>query len=237
MVLKMRMGYVYILKNVSMPGLIKIGKTYKNCDERARILSSPSGVPTPFEVVFKLYSETYEKLEIEIHRALAEYRVSLQREFFRFPVDGAVEVIKALHTREPLPRIKVLKALHAGGPLTDENLFKILEKELKDPRTRDKAVLTLFSYINKYQQSFDSVVQLLIYVVDSGNWSDKSYKIQNAVTWLRRTYSLEVMKVISRYEKRINPQHAREKTDKNTRKKNIIADLGTWFRSKIHIFL
>jgi HEAT repeat protein len=204
------------LENDSMPGLIKIGKTYKDCDERARILSNPSGVPTPFEVVFKLYSDTYEKLEIEIHRALAEYRVSLQREFFRFPVDGAVEVIKALHAGEPLSRIKVLKALHTGDLLTKKSLFENLKKELKDQHLhiRSDAASTLLSYIDKYQSSFDAVIQLLIYVVDSESWSDKSYVKHQAITWLRRTQDSRVKEVLRRYEQRIvSVQRSEEKTN------------------------
>ena len=41
-------GYVYILENASMPGLIKIGKTSRDSVERARELSSATGVPTGF---------------------------------------------------------------------------------------------------------------------------------------------------------------------------------------------
>lgn len=230
------MGYVYILVNSSMPGLVKIGKTRGAVNERAKELHT-TGVPKPFEIAFELPSEEFEKLESKIHSELAEYRVNRQREFFRFSVDGAIEVLKALHARKPSSRIKVLKALHAGDPLTNKNLFKTLEKELKDPHTRDEAVSTLFLYIDKYQQSFDSVVQLLVYVVDSGSWSDKSYKMQRAITWLRRTYSSEVRQVISRYEKRIAPKHVKGKTGENMLKKNVIVELITWLRSKIQIFL
>ena len=207
------MGYVYILVNSSMPGLVKIGKTRGAVNERAEALHT-TGVPKPFEVAFELPSEEFEKLESKIHSELAEYRVNRQREFFRFSVDGTIEVLKALHAGEPSSRIKVLKALHAGDPLTNKNLFKTLEKELKNPRTKDDAVSTLFSYIDKYQQSFDSVVQLLIYVVDSESWSDKSYVKHQAITWLRRTQDSRVKAALRRYEQRIlSAQHSEEKTD------------------------
>lgn len=71
------MGYVYILQNDSMPGLLKIGKTARNSRERAKELSKSTGVPTPFRVVFDLSSDRYEILEREVHSKLARYRNSL----------------------------------------------------------------------------------------------------------------------------------------------------------------
>lgn len=62
----MAAGYVYILINHSMPGLLKIGKTIRDCRVRARELST-TGVPTPFQVAFELFSEDHEALERTIH--------------------------------------------------------------------------------------------------------------------------------------------------------------------------
>ena len=76
------MGYVYILENDSMPGLIKIGKTARNSRERAKELSNSTSVPTPFKVVFELSSDKYELLEREVHRKLTRNRVDNKREFF-----------------------------------------------------------------------------------------------------------------------------------------------------------
>lgn len=92
------MGYVYILVNDSMPGLIKIGKTVRNSRIRARELSNSTGVPTPFEIVFELSSEKYEKFEREVHNRLADHRVASNREFFRCSVDKAKELLEELHS-------------------------------------------------------------------------------------------------------------------------------------------
>lgn len=43
-------GYVYILSNAAMPGLLKIGKTTRTPDERARELARGTGVPGPYTV-------------------------------------------------------------------------------------------------------------------------------------------------------------------------------------------
>ncbi|QHQ18786.1 GIY-YIG nuclease family protein [Pectobacterium parmentieri] len=64
-------GYVYILVNPSMPGLIKIGRTLRDSRLRARELSS-TGIPTPFQVAFELFAEQHETLEARIHCELAD---------------------------------------------------------------------------------------------------------------------------------------------------------------------
>ena len=230
------MGYVYILVNASMPGLIKIGKTDRNCRKRAKEISDATGVPTPFTVAYELSSERYEWLEDEIHSVLAEYCVNRNREFFSFPLDGATKVLKALHTGEPSSRIGVLKALYTRDPIAHKNFFITLERSLKDPRTRDDAVSTLFSYIDKYQHSFDEVIRFLVYVVDSGNWSDKSYKTQTAVTWLRRSHSSDAMQALYRYKQRVALQRVEGKMDKNVHRKNMMVNLLAWLRSKIGTF-
>jgi hypothetical protein len=83
-------GYVYILINSSMPGLIKIGRTIRDSKARARELHS-TGVPTPFEVAFELFSESHEELEQKLHKQISEFRVSDNREFFRYPLKHAIQ--------------------------------------------------------------------------------------------------------------------------------------------------
>ena len=93
------MGCVYILKNEAMPGLIKIGYTKENAKKRANELYT-TGVPQPFEVAYELDGlepEQSAKLEGEIHKELAQYRVNSKREFFEYPVDDAIRLLEKLH--------------------------------------------------------------------------------------------------------------------------------------------
>jgi hypothetical protein len=48
-------GFIYVLINVSMDGLVKIGKTQRDPEKRAIELSSATGVPTPFIVAFEAF--------------------------------------------------------------------------------------------------------------------------------------------------------------------------------------
>ena len=104
---------VYIFTNRSMPGLIKIGRidtTVKSTTERASELYS-TGVPTPFDVYYEHPCENPEHFEKLIHEILASYRVNTRREFFRFPVDKAVELLKQL-SNPPMGLPKAVELLN-----------------------------------------------------------------------------------------------------------------------------
>jgi hypothetical protein len=85
-------GYVYVLSNPSMPGLVKIGRSINGGEERAKAIYQ-TGVPTPFKLEFELYSTCHEHLEAIAHDRLHEHRVNQYREFFRIDV---YECISAL---------------------------------------------------------------------------------------------------------------------------------------------
>jgi hypothetical protein len=93
----MSAGYVYILINSSMPGLIKVGRTYRDSKARARELHS-TGVPTPFEVAFELFSEDHEVLELKLQKQISDFRVSENREFFKYPLSRAIQHLQKLST-------------------------------------------------------------------------------------------------------------------------------------------
>lgn len=91
-------GYVYVLMNSSMKDLVKIGKTTKTSEERAKELSSSTGVPTPFIVAYDCYFESCSDAEQYVHNFLETqgYRVSSRREFFEIPIKDAIDsVMKA----------------------------------------------------------------------------------------------------------------------------------------------
>lgn len=75
-------GYVYILSNPSMPGIVKIGRTTRDVDARVSELYA-TGVPTPFEINYSVYSPNCAEMEAFAHDALKDLRVSEGREFFR----------------------------------------------------------------------------------------------------------------------------------------------------------
>lgn len=99
-----RNGYVYVMINSSFNDMVKIGKTTKDPNERAKELSSATGVPTPFVVVFYKEFANCDIAENQIHKFLedAGCRVNDNREFFRVPVKEAIEVVQLFYDKEKI---------------------------------------------------------------------------------------------------------------------------------------
>jgi hypothetical protein len=86
-------GYVYILTNPSMPGIVKVGRTSRSVHGRAGELYQ-TGVPTPFEVFTSVLAPDCVALERLVHEQLAEHRVGPDREFFRCSASDAEEALQ-----------------------------------------------------------------------------------------------------------------------------------------------
>src|SRR5690554_4328923 len=87
-------GYVYVLMNPSLEGVVKIGMTTREPDERVTELSSATGVPTPFLLVYKEYFNDCYQAEKIAHNVLESKRISSNREFFQVPVYDAIKIIQ-----------------------------------------------------------------------------------------------------------------------------------------------
>ena len=62
-----------MLSNASMPGAVKIGYTKSTPDERAKQLSSSTGVASPFVVEHAFQCFNAEALESELHSFFQEF--------------------------------------------------------------------------------------------------------------------------------------------------------------------
>lgn len=82
-------GYVYILTNPSMPGLVKIGKTSRSVGTRVRELNS-TGVPMPFKTAYSRKVEDMDYVKRDMHEHFHPCRVNDGFEFFRLSVYSAV---------------------------------------------------------------------------------------------------------------------------------------------------
>lgn len=115
----MSKGYVYILSNPSMPGLLKIGKTTRSVEQRCCELYV-TGVPTPFEVVAEMKAPDCGELERYVHRALASFRVSDAREFFAVEASKAVLELENGHNEQVELLVEEFKPDHV---LVESDMF------------------------------------------------------------------------------------------------------------------
>lgn len=135
-------GFIYVLINPSLEGLVKIGMTTRSTEERCAELSTSSGVPTPFLVVYEEIVNNVAEVEKRIHLYLESlgHRINNKREFFSIPVKVAVkaisEVIKSdpsfldmnsSDTNEDNPSIVDVSDYEIGDEIYSEALDYILE--------------------------------------------------------------------------------------------------------------
>jgi len=86
--------YVYVLVNKSVPNMVKIGMTTSTPDQRARQISSATGVATPWISVYSFQCYRSDLLEAEIHEHLHYCRVNTHREMFEIDSHTAQKVIE-----------------------------------------------------------------------------------------------------------------------------------------------
>jgi hypothetical protein len=98
----MAKGYIYVLTNPAMPGVVKVGRTERDPSDRARELQT-TGVPNPFALFHSRFVNDCEAFEKQIHHVLAQrgVRLSSNREFFELQPHEAVALIDLLATEEP----------------------------------------------------------------------------------------------------------------------------------------
>ena len=89
-------GFVYILTNSKMPGIVKIGSTRLHPIQRARQLSSSTGVPAQFQVIAFQRFEDELRAERELQARFNRYRVDARREFYELTAEEAQEALLGL---------------------------------------------------------------------------------------------------------------------------------------------
>lgn len=121
-------GYLYLLINRSMPGLVKIGRTSRAPVDRISELSSATGVPTPFELVYDVLVPDAAAAERAIHDALSTqgHRTSPNREFFEAPIHEVVKMM--IRVREAADSSSVQASLLAAETSDSDDLLDMIEE-------------------------------------------------------------------------------------------------------------
>src|SRR5512136_2855082 len=128
-------GFVYILVNPSANEFLKIGKTERDPEERARELSSATGVPAPFYVAFQSYFQDCTRAEAFVHERLAKHRVANNKEFFRVPLRQAIEAILEADKifKKVIPRNVELLDIDDDSAADDDQLMDDFDLSFGEP--------------------------------------------------------------------------------------------------------
>lgn len=93
----MTQGFVYILSNNSMPGLLKIGKSKDGGFLRSDDLYT-TGVPEPYVVLKEALVSNMNVVEKNLHTLLKDYRPNPDREFFKIDYDKCMKLIEETYS-------------------------------------------------------------------------------------------------------------------------------------------
>ncbi len=88
-------GWVYVVSQAAIPGMIKIGFTLRPPEERARDFDR-IGLPGSFVVEYEANVESPRAVERAVHAELRRRQLCKGREWFTLPVDQAISEIKRL---------------------------------------------------------------------------------------------------------------------------------------------
>lgn len=104
-------GFIYIASNQGMPGIIKIGMTYKPPATRLAELYT-TGVPHPFDLEYQCRVPDRHAAERYLHDFFDDKRVNDSREFFAVSANDAAKVThsrvanKKIRYRKPASKFK-----------------------------------------------------------------------------------------------------------------------------------
>ena len=97
--------FIYVLVNASCPGMVKIGMTVRDVDQRAKEISGATGVPTPWVPIYSFKCFNSYKLEQELHKYLDTVRVSNNREMFYMKSIDAIKIVEQLGEKYSIPNL------------------------------------------------------------------------------------------------------------------------------------
>lgn len=86
-------GFVYVMSNELMPGVLKVGYTTRTPDARALEMSSHEAVPVRMKVEYYAFVDTaVSEIESRTHRQLQAFSVA--KEWFRCDVPTAILAVR-----------------------------------------------------------------------------------------------------------------------------------------------
>ena len=143
-------GFVYILSNSCMPGLVKIGHTTRDVESRVDELSSATGVPERFRIEASLHSKNPGADEATIHEILRAEKHCDSREFFKIDVTLAIKVVESVTGGEPF----LLRSIPQSGDRNNTRPYAFqchgCGKTFRSACPRDAGTICPFCYSKNF---------------------------------------------------------------------------------------
>ena len=117
-------GFIYVMSNPAHPGLVKIGRTSKDPEQRRRDLST-TGVLEDFFLEYRALTEDYDEIELEVHRQLVGSRYREDREFFKISPSEAISKIRKVAGERIESEKNYSKFVSAAGSQSGDG-FKVI---------------------------------------------------------------------------------------------------------------
>lgn len=150
-------GWVYVITNKAMPGLVKIGYSTKDPELRAQELNH-TGSPHPYQVEYEVLIEDPFQLEQKAHKLLASMREA--KEWFRCSPEEAVASIKAIVGNQAISET-YKRVEKAKAEVLHKKKLQEREEQLKQQQAERKIEDLLSSEESdirqKYQQQFEAI--------------------------------------------------------------------------------
>jgi len=129
-------GFLYALRNLSMPGLLKIGFTTRPVEERVLELDSSTATPTPFEIAFYFSCSEPQSDEAIAHETLLKHRINQSREFFKITEKEALSILRETLSRKEVFLNRNLRDDDLGMFFEIKGLDESLKNEVLQMRER-----------------------------------------------------------------------------------------------------
>jgi T5orf172 domain len=138
----MKPGYIYILTNESMPGVVKVGRTERQPETRSKELHT-TGVPQPFKLEYFVFVDDCQTAEQQIHSLLEGkgLRTSSNREFFNAHLHDVIQAVELVthatsnpepnfNNRSDLALLAATLPIPVGNALLDRDYAEKLAERL-----------------------------------------------------------------------------------------------------------
>lgn len=142
-----RAGKIYILRNPYLKdAVVKIGRTSRISEVRAKEISGSTGVPYDFEVLYEedvLDSNLAEKV---VHEKLIGERINPRREFFRVPLKRAVRAVfeTCLQVNKHAAKAATTRIVIVVGPAYSKTLVQQMAEVLSNHKAGKIEVYILY---------------------------------------------------------------------------------------------